>query len=153
MSDPFLRELKAKLAELDSRLSEWQKIKEERDQVQKLVEWYDHNRAFIPLIPSLRVVPDAADRKRIKNKKFQPRDNSKTTQIAQEARRILDLMSADEILFSQFVEMLPAHLKGGSATWREGIRTAIKRAGARFGIMYDDSRIKRIAKSPQTETA
>jgi hypothetical protein len=151
----FVRQLRAKITELDQKLTEWSKLKEERDQVAALLAWYEENEATVPLfkaaeLPALRVVP--ANRASL-SKRFQPRDDSKTTQIAKFARTFLDDLGVQKIAFTDFANALPGPLHGGGVHWREAARTAIKRAGARFGVAYVNGMIVKNDRTPMQVTA
>jgi hypothetical protein len=62
-------------------------------------------------------------------------------------------MGTAELDFGQFLSALPTHLQGGPPTWKEGVRTAIKRAGSRYASQNRHASAKAPAHTPPRSTS
>lgn len=149
-----VRQAKARIREIDAQLADRERLLEERQVLQSVVDFYEdtvQERLFKPL--TLHVVP-TPNRLSGVDKRFYPRPDSQTSKILMETAKLLEAAPDHILPFPMVTESLPVELRPGGHTWKEGIRTAIKRAGGRFGIVYETGGVVRLTtRSPQAVEA
>jgi hypothetical protein len=133
--------LKARLAELDV----------ERDRIRSLLEVYEGKATDVEIaLPPTPIYPDNRPWLRRGNGKprFGPDPGSMTSRIVEAAWEILNRAPGQVADFRDVYDELPTDVRPKSKHAVEFARTAIKRAGGRRGLVYEDGRVK-ITKSPQ----
>lgn len=146
-SDATARAIRERIREIDEALAQYRDLEAERQVLQGALDYYeDHKGAValfrIPAVESHKVT------------RFQPRPDSRTSRITQAVRLILERTPGQAAPFPSILKMLPPDLVGSTEYAKEGARTAIKRAGSRVGIRYENGGMVRlITENPQFESA
>jgi hypothetical protein len=150
MASDAARAIRERIKEIDETLAQYRDLVAERKALQVSLDYYNDNKGAVSLF---RVpVPTQADLQVVT--RFQPRSDSKTTRIVNLVRATLERTPGSAAPFPSVVRMLPIELVGNADHAKEYVRTAIKRAGARVGIVYENGGMVRlVTKNPQVESA
>ena len=147
-SDGIARALRDRIREIDEALAQYRDLTAERTALQGALDYYDAHKGAVSLF---RVLPPVEVQKVTK---FQPRPDSRTSRLVQAVRLILERTPGLAAPFPSILRMLPPDLVGTSEYAKEGVRTAIKRAGSRAGIRYENGGMVRlVTQNPQVESA
>jgi hypothetical protein len=148
MASDVTQAIRDRIREIDEALGQYRDLTAERRALQGALDFYDANRGAVSLF---RVLPPVDVQKVTK---FQARPDSKTSRIVNHVRTILERTPGLAAPFPSILKMLSPELVGDSEYAKEGVRTAIKRAGGRVGIRYENGgTVRLVLKSPQAETA
>jgi hypothetical protein len=144
-SDATARAIRERIRELDEALEQYRALEAERQALQVALDYYEEHRGAVALfrLPAVEKIT-----------KFQPRPDSRTSRIVRAVRMILERTPGQAAPFPSVLKMLPADLVGATEYAKEGVRTAIKRAGNRVSVRYENGGMVRlIAENPQVESA
>lgn len=152
MSD-IVRALKARLSEIDEQLAEWRRLTDEREQLQVTLDFYEHHRGAMQPFPGIPLADKGSlAHLALVESRFKPRADSKTSKIVERVRAILERTPGNAAPFPSVLRQLPSDLVGNAEHAKEGVRTAIKRAGGRVGVTYEHGGTIRW-KSPRAQSA
>jgi len=145
----MVREVRRRLDEIDVQIAQWEALVRERQYLRGLLIFYERG-GDLPLMRTLQAAPQVEGPpikmpppvRRDKRTPFSPQPNSRTNRVAQAFRAVLERLPAGEPRpFVDVLDQIPHELVGDGPNARETVRTAIKRAGHRFGVRYDDGEV------------
>lgn len=157
VNESVLREARARIKEIDQQLAQYERLVEERKVLQGVVDWYAEGQGQTSLFRTSAAVLQLvgrANRFEIADKRFHPRPDSITSKTLEATVKLLERAPDHTLPFPMIADSLPRDIVGNGAHWREGIRTAIKRAGGRYGIVYEGGGVVRlVTKNPRAAGA
>ncbi len=125
--------LQARLAEIDELLGQYDKLVAEREDIERFLARYEGQDRVVPLFSGTDSTQIA---KRVPHRRFKPNPNSKTARIIDETRRILAQTPDGTATFLDTYHKMPDEVFVGLKHPREYMRTSLKRAGMRAGIVF-----------------
>lgn len=153
MMESVLREARARMREIEQQLSQYQRLVDEREKLKELIDFYEGSRGAVTLFPVHIPLPQA-NRLSIADRRFHPKADSKTSRLMEKVVQMLEEAPHYTLPFPMVTEMLPEELRPNGESWKEGVRTAIKRAGGRYGVMYETGGVVRLTnRNPQAVEA
>jgi hypothetical protein len=147
-SEAVARTIRERIKEIDDALGQYRDLTREREALQGALDFYEGHRSTVSLFrdqPPATPIPSLT--------RFVLRKESKTNRIVNAVADILEGTPGNAAPFPSLLAMLPRDVFGTGEYANEGVRTAIKRAGHRRGIRYENGGTVRLIKSPQAETA
>jgi hypothetical protein len=137
--DSTVREVRKRLKEIEAQLKKFDDLIRERQHLRGLLGFYEQGPNAGATLPRPAAV-EVPQPQRLPLR-FQPQANSRTTRLARAFRAVLERVPNGKASFVDVLDLIPNDLIGTGAHAREQARTAIKRAGHRYGVVYADGKV------------